>query len=56
MAISLLALKEDYTTALREGSDLEDTARMLIAAARVMSEDLLAWEELYGRKRLVLPA
>jgi hypothetical protein len=56
MIISLLALKEDYTRALGESSDLEDTARMLIAAARVMSEDLLAWEELYGRKRLVLPA
>jgi hypothetical protein len=35
---------------------LENTADMLISAARFMSEDLDAWQELYGRKRLVLPA
>jgi hypothetical protein len=56
MISSLLALKEEYATALRQTSELEDAAERLIAAARVMSEDLLAWEDLYGRKRLVLPA
>jgi hypothetical protein len=56
MISSLMTLKEDYTAALRQDSDLEDTAERLIAAARIMSEDLVAWEDLYGRKRLILPA
>ena len=29
---------------------------MLIETAETMSEDLDAWQELYGRKRLTLPA
>jgi hypothetical protein len=29
---------------------------MLIRTARLMSEDLDAWQDLYGRKRLTLPA
>jgi hypothetical protein len=53
---SLTSLKADYEAALRREGDLDDTAERLIAASRVMSEDLAAWEELYGRKRLVLPA
>ena len=53
---SLKALKTDYETALRRDSDSEATAKRLIRASRVMSEDLAAWEELYGRKRLELPA
>ena len=35
---------------------LDNTADMLIETARVMSEDLAAWQDLYGRKRLDLPA
>ena len=35
---------------------LEATAETLIRTARVMSEDLAAWQDLYGRKRLMLPA
>ena len=35
---------------------LEQTAQMLISAARIMSEDLDSWQELYGRKPLILPA
>jgi hypothetical protein len=29
---------------------------MLIATARILSEDVAAWQQLYGRKRLTLPA
>jgi hypothetical protein len=53
---SLTSLKADYEAAMRREGDLDDTAERLIAASRVMSEDLAAWEELFGRKRLVLPA
>jgi hypothetical protein len=53
---SLTSLKADYEAAMRREGDLDDTAERLIAASRVMSDDLAAWEELYGRKRLVLPA
>jgi hypothetical protein len=57
MIDSLTSLKVDYeSTMAGEVGDLDDTAESLIAASRVMSEDLAAWEELYGRKRLVLPA
>jgi hypothetical protein len=34
----------------------EETAEMLIATARILSEDVAAWQQLYGRKRLTLPA
>jgi hypothetical protein len=34
---------------------LDETAEMLLKTARVMSEDIAAWQELYGRKRLSLP-
>jgi hypothetical protein len=56
MINSLQALKSDYETAMRRESDPEVTAKRLIIASRVMSEDIAAWEELYGRKRLELPA
>ena len=29
---------------------------VLITTARVLSEDIAAWQDLYGRKRLTLPA
>jgi hypothetical protein len=56
MIASLASLKDDYATAMRQDDNLEGTAQRLIAAARIMSEDITAWENLYGRKRLVLPA
>ena len=34
----------------------ETTAKTPIRTARAMSEDLAAWQDLYGRKRLMLPA
>ena len=57
MIVLLTSLKVDYELAMMAGEvgDLDDTAESLIAAFRVMSEALAAWEELYGRKRLVLP-
>jgi len=56
MKEALTSLKADYQTTVSEGVKLGDTADLLITAARVMSEDLAAWQELYGRKRLTLPA
>jgi hypothetical protein len=56
MTEALTSLKAGYQTAMRNGAKLGITADLLIAAARVMSEDLAAWQELYGRKRLALPA
>jgi hypothetical protein len=35
---------------------LEETSQMLINTAQAMSEDVAAWQDLYGRKRLNLPA
>jgi hypothetical protein len=55
MVAELKALEADYPAAI-ERPRLERTADMLIETARVMSEDLAAWQELYGRKRLTLPA
>ena len=56
MLIELDRLAEDYRTAESRRIDLEDTAELLIATAQTMSEDVNAWQELYGRKRLTLPA
>jgi hypothetical protein len=56
MVEALISLEAGYQTAVKEGVKLGDTADLLISAARVMSEDLAAWQELYGRKRLTLPA
>jgi hypothetical protein len=52
---SLTLLKADYEAAMRREADIEDTAVMLITTSRIMSDDLAAWEELFGRKRLTLP-
>jgi Protein of unknown function (DUF4231) len=52
---SLTLLKADYEAAMRREADIEETAAMLIATSRIMSDDLAAWEELFGRKRLTLP-
>jgi len=52
----LAGLTDDYTRAEMRAPHLDDTAELLIVTARVMSEDLAAWQDLYGRKRLALPA
>ncbi len=56
MTGQLIELKKQYEAALNRQPRLNKTAEMLIETARVMSEDLAAWQELYGRKRLNLPA
>ena len=56
MVHELDTFKSDYADAITRGVDLDGTAELLIATARVMSEDLAAWQDLYGRKRLALPA
>jgi hypothetical protein len=52
----LAELSDDYANAAKEDTDLDDTAELLIATARVLSEDIAAWQDLYGRKRLTVPA
>ena len=52
----LAELTDDYASAANDDADLDDTADLLIATARVFSEDIAAWQDLYGRKRLTLPA
>ena len=56
MTGELIELKKQYEAELHRQPRLDKTADMLIETARVMSEDLAAWHELYGRKRLNLPA
>lgn len=56
MIAELNALEASYDTQLRQQPQLERTGDILIETARVLSEDLAAWQELYGRKRLNLPA
>jgi hypothetical protein len=56
MVGELTALDRDYGTMIERPPQLDATADMLIETARVMSEDLAAWQDLYGRKRLNLPA
>ena len=52
----LSALEKSYDAAIARQPGLDATADMLIETARMMSEDLAAWQDLYGRKRLNLPA
>jgi hypothetical protein len=47
---------KEFRKAESEPLTLDDTAQMLIRTAQDMSEDVAAWQELYGRKRLTLPA
>jgi hypothetical protein len=49
-------LAKGYAQAHDRDIGLEQTGEMLVSAARIMSEDLDAWQELYGRKPLILPA
>ena len=46
--------KLDFASAKRTVS-LDDTNGVLVAAARVLTEDLAAWQSLYSVKRLNLP-
>jgi hypothetical protein len=56
MEEALTSLKAGYQTAVKQGAKFDDTADLLMSAARIMSADLAAWQELYGRKRPTLPA
>ncbi|MGH6767547.1 MAG: hypothetical protein ACRECO_00850 [Xanthobacteraceae bacterium] len=56
MVDELTALKAEYERTIARNAQLDHTASMLIDTARMMSEDLAAWQDLYGRKRLTLPA
>jgi hypothetical protein len=53
-AAALNALKRDYAEAKR-ALLLNDTGDVLIGTARILTDDLAAWQSLYGRKRLTLP-
>ena len=53
MIEALERLAEDYRNASK--LNLAVTSDLLIATARAMSEDVAAWQELYGRKWLNLP-
>jgi hypothetical protein len=56
MIAELNALEAHCDAVLKQQPQLTRTADTLIETVRVMSEDLAAWQELYGRKRLNLPA
>jgi len=56
MVAALNELEATYESQLRQQPQLERSGELLIETARVLSEDLAAWQELYGRKRLNLPA
>jgi hypothetical protein len=58
MLDALDALEDDYEKARDMTPDLSlsETSTLLISTARLMSEDVAAWQELYGRKWLSLPA
>jgi hypothetical protein len=58
MLDTLGALEQDYgkAKAMTRDLTLAETSNLLLATARVMSEDVAAWQELYGRKWLRLPA
>jgi hypothetical protein len=56
MIAELNALESTCLSQLERPPQLEQTAEILIETARILSEDLAAWQQLYGRKRLSLPA
>ena len=55
MVDQLGRLTDEYAERETRGPNLDETAELLITTARMMSEDLAAWQDLYGRKRLALP-
>ncbi|SDR64119.1 hypothetical protein SAMN05519103_09421 [Rhizobiales bacterium GAS113] len=56
MLESLDSLTAEYDDAMQRDPRLDDTTQLIIDTARAMSEDPVAWQQLYGRKRLALPA
>jgi hypothetical protein len=56
MIAELHALEGRFEEQIEQQPQLERTGELLIETARVQSSDLAAWQELYGRKRLSLPA
>jgi hypothetical protein len=52
---ALLTLQDDYRSAMQRDLSLSETTALLISTAHAMSEDVAAWQELYGRKWLTLP-
>jgi len=56
MIAELNTLEAIYESQLKHQPQLDRTAEILIETARILSEDIAAWQELYGRKRLNLPA
>jgi Protein of unknown function (DUF4231) len=50
-----LAAPTEFEEATARDLRLDDTAELLIDAARVMSDDVVSWQGLYGRNRLTLP-
>ncbi|MCC6887009.1 MAG: hypothetical protein IT536_00510 [Hyphomicrobiales bacterium] len=56
MIAELNTLEAAYESQIRRHPRLDRTAEILIETARILSDDLAAWQELYGRKRLDLPA
>ncbi len=56
MVDELVGLTRDYESATVPPVDLDETYALLVETAGVMSQDVAAWQELYGRKPLSLPA
>jgi len=56
MMKALKSLERDYGAMMEQSISLNETGELLIGTTRVMSEDVAAWQELHGRKRLTLPA
>jgi hypothetical protein len=56
MVNELTEMTADYEKAIAHAVTLDETAEMLILTAGRMSADVAVWQELYGRKRLALPA
>ena len=56
MLNTLKVLELDCQRAMSQTINLDETASLLLRAAREMSVDVHAFQELHGRKRLVLPA
>jgi hypothetical protein len=54
MVDQLEAHRAEYRSLTARNANLDATGETLIRTARIMSEDLAAWKDLYGRKRLTL--
>ena len=52
---ALLELQQE-TARARSNLALAQTGDILLSTARVLTEDLAAWQSVYGQKRLELPA